>query len=591
MTNCLRWMIRLNMVVTISVMVYLGAQAQNVSSFNNVHAQATYLQNPTPHTNSNNVITPKLITAPTLADKQEVSSINSLIITKLNNPLSYQAHVSDFKITPNGEYVVFIVSQVGDDDGLWSVPLTGGNPIQINGPLDYSDYVISFHISSDSQWVVYTAYYDGDWQIFSVPILGGTVVQLNPPLVNGGNVYPNDWEYEISPDSTRVVYVADQDTDEVLELYSVPIIGGTVTKLNGPIIAGGDISRTSSSAYWFDISSNSQRVVYSADQEVDNDFELYSVPIGGGTAIKLNSPLATSTISGDVIGDVHTYQISINGTEVIYIAYLEGDDGIELHRVPITGGTTASFEGTPTFLGSLDLRLSLSEDGSRVVYHPRKDQLFSVPLSGETSIQLNNPILGDVIDFAITPDSEYVVYTASRSESYEFIRELFSVPIAGGSSLRLHEPFGPGGTVFSFWEISPDSTHVVFVAEPENSDSKGVYSASISQGTAVNIGTSASFFPSYHFAISPNSERVAYVAEITNGIEELFRTPIAGGESVKLNPPPANSLADVYDKSFEFSPNSACVVFIFTTGASGQELYSACEYNFEFALYLPIIQK
>ncbi|NUM46897.1 MAG: PD40 domain-containing protein, partial [Anaerolineales bacterium] len=439
----MRWIIRLNVVVMIWVMISLGAQAQDVPSLKVIHTQATYPQNTIPSINSNNAITPKLKTAPNLADKEDVSTINSLIISKLNDPLSYQAHVSDFKISPNGEHVVFIVSQVGDDDGLWSVPLAGSDPIQINGPLAYSDYVISFHISPDSQWVVYTTNYEGDWQIFSVPILGGPVAQLNPQLINGGNVYPNDWEYEISPDSTRVVYVADQDTDEVLELYSVPIIGGMVTKLNDPLIAGGDISRASSSAYWFDISPDSQHVVYSADQEIDNDFELYSVPIGGGTAIKLNSPLATSPISGDVIGDVHTYQISIDGTQVVYIAYLEGDDGIELHLVPITGGVTTSFEGTPTFLGSLDLRISLSSDGSRVIYHPREDQLFSVPLSGQTSIQLNDPILGDVIDFSLTPDSEYVVYTASRSESYEYIRELFSVPIAGGSSLRLHEPFGP----------------------------------------------------------------------------------------------------------------------------------------------------
>ena len=47
---------------------------------------------------------------------------------------------------------------------------------------------------------------------------------------------------QFSPDSSRVLYVADQDTDEVFEIYSVPAGGGTPTKLNGPLVAEGDVS-------------------------------------------------------------------------------------------------------------------------------------------------------------------------------------------------------------------------------------------------------------------------------------------------------------------------------------------------------------
>lgn len=570
MKSCFSWMLHTSMIIVVFLMMKLLVQIRAWTPL--INAQA----------GSQKAISTGV--------PKNISESSEFILTKLNAPLPYQAHVSNFQISPNSVYVVYKIDMSGDPDELWSVPLIGGTPMQINGPLSEFDYVISFQISSDSQWVVYTANYDGDWQIFSVPITGGTAVQLNGPLVNGGNVGPNQWEYAISPDSTRVVYVAEQETNEVWELFSVPISGGTAVKLNGPMVAGGDITpRTSYSTYWFDISPDSQRVVYTADQEVDNDIELYSVPIGGGTAIKLNSPLATSTISGDVIGDVHAYQISVDGTQLIYFAYLEGDNGIELHSVPITGGTTVSFEGAPSFQGALDLRFALSSDGSRVVYHPREDQLFSVPLSGEAPIQLNDPILGVVIEFAITPDSMYVVYTASRSENYQFIREIFSVPIGGGASLRLHQPFGPGGTVFNDWKISADSTRVVFSAEPENSDPAGVYSAAVAQGTAIHLSISASFFPGEQI-ISPNSQWVAYAAIITSDVGEIFRVPVIGGESTKLNPLPINTLADLY--SFEFSPHSACVVFIYGIGdANGAQLYAACEYNFDQFSYLPFIRK
>ncbi len=47
------------------------------------------------------------------------------------------------------------------------------------------------------------------------------MTKLNDPLVTGGDVFdlfPTD--SLISPDSSRVVYLADQDTDEVFELYA-----------------------------------------------------------------------------------------------------------------------------------------------------------------------------------------------------------------------------------------------------------------------------------------------------------------------------------------------------------------------------------
>jgi Tol biopolymer transport system component len=72
----------------------------------------------------------------------------------------------------------------------------------------------------------------------------------------------------ISPDGWRVVYVADQQTDETFELYSVPMGGGEVTRL--------DLAPTPDQGvqeYWF--SPDGRLVVYSADQERDEVFELF----------------------------------------------------------------------------------------------------------------------------------------------------------------------------------------------------------------------------------------------------------------------------------------------------------------------------
>jgi len=115
---------------------------------------------------------------------------------------------------------------------------------------------------------------------FSVAVGSVHAQRLNDPLVANGNV--SDF-FLISSDGQQVVYLADQDIDEVFELYSVPLGGGAVTKLNDPLVAGGNVVS-------FVISPDGQRVVYVANQDTDTVFELYSVPLGGGTVTKLNPP-------------------------------------------------------------------------------------------------------------------------------------------------------------------------------------------------------------------------------------------------------------------------------------------------------------
>jgi N-acetylneuraminic acid mutarotase len=136
-----------------------------------------------------------------------------------------------------------------------------------------------FAISPDGTRVVY--YHPGgvlaERGLYSVPIGGPPAVMLNPPLVSSGALRG----YAISPDGTTVVYQAEQDTDGVYELYSVPITGGTAVKLNGPLVAGGQVLPCAPLKCWA-ISPDSTRVVYVADQDTVGVDDLYSVPIAGG---------------------------------------------------------------------------------------------------------------------------------------------------------------------------------------------------------------------------------------------------------------------------------------------------------------------
>ena len=78
-------------------------------------------------------------------------------------------------------------------------------------------------------------------KVYSVPIGGPAAagLKLNKALVLGGSVEGG----LISPDSRRVVYRADQETDGIFELYSVPIRGPAADgiKLNKALVPGGDV--------------------------------------------------------------------------------------------------------------------------------------------------------------------------------------------------------------------------------------------------------------------------------------------------------------------------------------------------------------
>ncbi|WP_211227230.1 hypothetical protein, partial [Saccharospirillum impatiens] len=48
-------------------------------------------------------------------------------------------------------------------------------------------------------------------------------------------------DFQWSPDSSRLAYRADQDTDGVNELYSSLAAGGDNVKVSGPLVTNGDV--------------------------------------------------------------------------------------------------------------------------------------------------------------------------------------------------------------------------------------------------------------------------------------------------------------------------------------------------------------
>ena len=496
-----------------------------------------------------------------------------------------------YQLSPDGRRAVYLHD--AETDGvldLWSVALPAGTPVKLNATVP-SPGVRSFRISPDSSRVVYTAAQDtgGVVELYSVPIAGpaSAGVKLNGPLVAGGGVLSDLSAFGISANSTRVVYRADQQTDEVVELYSVPIAGpaSSGVKLNGGLVTGGDVRG-------FKLSPNSARVVYWADQQTDEVYELYSVPIGGpaSSGVKLNGALVAGGDVGDGFGLDFAFYISPNSARVVYRADQQTDEVVELYSVPIAGPASSGVKLNGALVGGGDVyEASISPNSARVVY--RADQqthfvyeLFSVPIGGPASagVKLNGAIVsGGWVTFEgarISPDSARVVYQADQQTNEVF--ELYSVPIAGPASggVKLNGPLVANGDVEAF-AISPDSTRAVYVADQELDGWPMGYRAPLAgpAGADERIWATAVDDPS-DFALLPDSSAVAVRGNsaFIDSIVRLWTYPLAGTP---------DSLGTDW-LGGEFQPNGDATSFVLLPDGSGAVYRADQEVDNQFELYL-----
>lgn len=372
--------------------------------------------------------------------------------TQLTPSLVTGGEIGTFEITDDSSRVVYRADQdTHDVIELYSVPLGGGASVRLSGPMASGGDIRGYEISPDGNWVVYIADQDinGTAEAYSVPVAGGTAVKLNGPMTAGGDVR---FGTEITPDSSRVIYRADQDTDEMFELYSVPIGGGAAVKLNGTMVPNGDV-RTFS----WQISPDSSTILYQADQDANGEDAVYqaSVTAGGGTRVSPTLPpgvdlqgygidptwtrllittegspgeqLFSALLDGGGLTQltpprpgrlIDSISIDDDWTYLVYEADHDEEDRDELYSVPFAGGPVVKLNG-PMVDGGLVTGSFLVNSVDRVVYKADQDtdgifELFSVPIRGGTAVKLNRPVAGLAGVGRFASPGDIVIYEANQ---------------------------------------------------------------------------------------------------------------------------------------------------------------------------------
>lgn len=365
-----------------------------------------------------------------------------------------------------------------------------GSGTKLNPPLGSTQTVQAFALTPDKSNVVYIADQDtpGVFEIFRVSLSNpGFAIKLNPTGATGISSNKDVLTFKIIPDGSGVVYLADQDTDGVIELYLVRFASpGETTKLNATLTANRNVLD-------FDVTANSAIVVYRADQDIDEVSELYQKTIGSTV---VPAKLHTDYIAGR---SVTSFKLLPDSSGVIYLADEDTDEIFEIFHATfgIAGGHRVNTAFT--LLGS------------------------------------------DVLDFVISPDSSSVVYRADQDT--DGVNELYLVALAAlTNSVKLNGSLTINGDVDSHYVITANSSSVVYVADQDVDNRLELYHTVFTDMVRTKLtGSLIDTRENVYDVVSiPNSSGVVYIADQdTPGIREVYRVLFANpGASLKLNPVP-----------------------------------------------------
>lgn len=348
--------------------------------------------------------------------------------------------------------------------------------------------VSKFEISADGQWIVFLKSEGSTMSLYSVPTMGGTVTKLAESLP-WGDAQTSSWRrvFAISPDSQSVLYFGRPDPTPT----PTPVPGQPYVRYPGmglyhvPIdgSSGSTVVADDPRVHTFGFSADSLYAVYVTGTGTDNDtyrFELYSRSFTGAPAQRLNIDLPT-------------------GKSVVFDRWVVLASGYVLYAV---GAPSFSPPYGPSY-GSVDL-YTVSVNG---------------PASNSVQLTTCSQVALPSWPYAVTSDGQHIVFPQTDCDGNGVLR---SVGPTGTTPIRLSPPATsqiPGDIVISAdgrfvtysltdmsQQPSPRDLYFAPVAGP-SSDIHLVQSASALGVNPVPVG------------LTPNGDWLAFMAPTSDTFE------------------------------------------------------------------------
>lgn len=377
-----------------------------------------------------------------------------------------------FHISPDGLHVAFAGDrETNNKNEMYVVPIGGGTVVKVSGG---NSAGWPFAWSSDSTRIAHggTEAAGGPYELFVSNRDGGGTLKVSGPMTPGGDLA---YDFAWAPDGSRIAYVADQDTDGVNELYtSLPDGTGNV-KVCGPLTTGQEVR--AENLEW---SPDSSRLSYVADQDADDVFELYSVAPDGTGNVKVSGTLVSG---GDVLyassGEYLDRYWAPDGSRIAYVADQDADNVFELWTSLPDGGGNVKVSGALVAGGDVSADYAWCPDSSLIAFRADKEtdetfELYAVPPDGGATVKLSGTQVagGDVgisagwRSYEWAPDASRIVYSAGqreagRPEAFITLKNGTGNVLASGDN----PPFTAAAGHF-IW--APDSSRLLFRGLPGN---------------------------------------------------------------------------------------------------------------------------
>lgn len=475
-------------------------------------------------------------------------------IIQLSESMASGRDVVDFKVSPDGVWVAYVADQdTNNKFELYAVPVdktVGDDVAKISGPMAGNgikeavpgggEYFFAW--APDSSRIAYIADQEtgGVFELFTSTPDGSDNFQVSGVLASGGGVQDFQWE----PDSTLIAYVANQDSIGKFELYVSPSDGNSPNPtVSGIPMAGIGVKEfpVGSGRFAFAWAPNSSRLAYIADQDALGRFELFTSESDGAGNLKI------SELPGG-FRDVVEFKWGPDSQLIAYTANQDLINAIDLYTAPPDRTASSQKNSSGLFADQAVIAFKWAPDSSRIAFLSDKGvtgffRLYTVQPVNNFNIFISGSILqpSDVTEFEWSPVKWQSPVTGLESFLIAYLVvaqdvELYTTFPASDSSIQIGEIPVFGGDVFEF-EWAPDSSRIAYRADYNFAGVIELFTSTPDNDATDPVsGTSVFGGDVGAFKWAPDSSGVGYIADQnTNNVDELFASQPNGSDNTNLS--------------------------------------------------------
>ena len=397
--------------------------------------------------------------------------------------LSADSKVLQFWISPDGAKVAYFAY-----NGLHVVNIDGAALRKIELPAgarlrySYNEQRGAYYSSNpqffaNSSRLVFTANApaNGKNNLYSVNADGSDLQIVNAPLaadefVGHSDQYPDiyytygysdPFVFALSQTSDRIIYrIVKRGSVNGTYTYSSSLYSSAPDGQGDKLNIGGNMMPVNSSNYRFKLtpvfSPDAKYVLFRANAEDINVYELYLVPALGGDRIKISNGLNVS--------DRPTWKITAaNKADILFGAGGVGVYSVSLDFTQPAIGVTTPLHVTPNQTHSVEGGLTLTPDASAVIYRaldPATNtfKLFRAKLDGSLTEEISSGIraggrvahpYGESPAYILSPDGAFIVYMADAEFENDYALYMVNLGQPVLTPIRISPAYKSRGAAYS----------------------------------------------------------------------------------------------------------------------------------------------